>query len=126
MPLSDLPIVPAEPVPGDARHTFLFQGQWCAQGGFVGKRGDFAVLQSRAGLTVMVDRRAVELAAMALGIELARPAAPSVRVVCAWGGAVMVEGPLDAQGHASHGICPCCRKRETETARAGRTAEIGR
>lgn len=67
-----VPIVTAEPVPSLPRATFLFSGEWVKNGGFVGKRGDFGVLQSRSGLTVMVDRRGVELLAMALGLELKR------------------------------------------------------
>lgn len=120
-----LRVVAAEPVPGIARPTVLFRGSWCQDGGMVAKQADFALLQSRAGMTVYLDRRAIELAALALGLTVVDPAA-AVRKVCSWGGGVMAEGPPGSQELTSHGICPCCRKRETETRRAGRTAEIGR
>lgn len=45
--------------------------------------------------------------------ERAEPASKTkIRTVCAWGGGVMVEGPLDDQGRSSHGICPCCKRRQ--------------
>jgi hypothetical protein len=107
-----LPIVPAEPVP-EARHTFLFCGDWVRSGGFVGKRGEFAVLQSKSGLTIMVDRKAVEVAAMALGIELPRIPASArpvkLQTRCGWCGHLMNHGPLDEQGRESTGICDVCR-----------------
>jgi hypothetical protein len=104
MTAGGLPIVPAEPVPGPP--TTLFRGSWCQDGGMVAKKADFAVLQSRAGMTVYLDRRAVELAALALGLAVVTP---PVRLRTVW-------------GRSSHGICPEC----TPLARAGRAVEIGR
>jgi hypothetical protein len=67
-----LPLVEAEPVPSErGLMTMIFRGEW-TKGGSVERNCDFAVLRSRSGLTVHLDRRAVELAAMALGLRIAR------------------------------------------------------
>ena len=113
--------------PAEVRPTALFRGSWCQDGGMVAKRADFALLQSRTGITVYVDRRAVELAAFALGLTVTEPPAPRPSVVCAFGGGVIFEGSPDAKEPRAVSICPCCRRREVAAfPREGRTAEIGR
>lgn len=112
---------PAEPVPSEPRATFLFQGEWVRNGGYVGKRGGFGVLQSRTGLTVMVDRRGVELLAFALGLVVVTPPV-KLRTVCGWCKGLMFDGPRDAEGRGSTGCCDAC----APLLRAGRTAELGR
>lgn len=101
----------------------LFRGEWTRDGGMVGRRGEYAVLQTRTGYEVLLDRKAVELAAMALGIELPRP---RIRTVCAWGGGVIVDVPEGPDG-VSHGMCPCCAKREREKLKTAiQAVEVGR
>jgi hypothetical protein len=90
----------------------LILGDWVAR---VTKRDGMAVLETHRGAAFRIDRRAVELAAMALGIELARPALPALdmepvkfQTRCGWCKALMNQGPLDANGHDSTGICATC------------------
>lgn len=50
------------------------------------------------------------------------PAEPvKLRTVCGWCKALMFDGPRDANGRESTGICEVC----TPLLRAGRTAELG-
>lgn len=108
--------VPAEP--GRPTLPGLFRGSWVQDGGMVARRGEYAVLQTRTGYEVLLDRKAVELAAMALGIELPRP---RIRTVCAWGGGVIVDVPEGPDG-VTHGMCKCCAKREREKVAAALVA----
>lgn len=62
-----LPIVKAEPISG--RAPVIMLGDQVAK---TKMRGGLAVLESKAGTVVLMDARAVKLAAVALGIELAR------------------------------------------------------
>jgi hypothetical protein len=113
MTAGGLPVVEAEPVPSEAAGlmTTVFRGSWCSEGGGVEKRGEYGVLRSRSGLTIMADRRATELLCLAHGIPL-----PKLRTVCAWCEALMNEGPLDEHGRESHGICdPCLAKKRAES-----------
>jgi hypothetical protein len=47
----------------------LIRGEWIDG---ISRRGDYAVLRKRAGGFLMLDREAVEKAAIALGIQLSR------------------------------------------------------
>ncbi len=88
----------------DPKETFMMEGSWVH---YVGRRGVYAVTQTLSGQTLMQDRKAVELAAMALGIKLVREEKMQVR--CGWCRNLIQAGALDPHGRESTGIHAECK-----------------
>ena len=37
-----------------------------------------------------------------------------IKIICAWCGVVLIDGPVDADGNASHGICGECKFKQMQ------------